>query len=424
MTQQQQDPQQSNYGQPYQNNNYGGQPSYQDNGYGQSQNGYGQPPNSYGQTQNGYGQAQNNGPQYQQPGQSYPQPQNYPPQGYPQQPGYYPPAQPAKKGGFPVWAIFLLAIPIVVVAGCLIISLIVSSLASHAIDSAATAVSDGSGTIGAISGQNGTVGTSEQVKPIQVDLATTPVRSFNYAGLKITVKKGQISNQILSNPPRYRANAAHLDLTLTFTNPSSRDIQISSALLQITLADGSVYKNPFDFGVRQQDTQDQTYTFNNIPATATWSKAQLTLSQVGKEPVTLPLDGAVPAAAYPKSLSATGALNLKNPDVDYTLKDARLDLDAHGNRAPTGQRYLILTITITSHAPNGAYIGEGNFRLIIDGTPQAPDSSDIPIPTGNLDKTTDSTIIFLIPDSAQAATLQLGEQSQLATIPVSLTATK
>jgi flagellar basal body-associated protein FliL len=407
MTQQQQDPQQSNYGQPYQN------------GYGQSQNGYGQP-------QNGYGQPpyQNPGAQYQQPGQGYPQQPNYPPPGYPQQPGYYPPAQPAKKGGFPVWAILLLAIPIVIVAGCLIVSLIISSLASHAIDSAATAVSDGSGTIGAISGQSGTVGTSEQVKPIQVDLAATPVRTFNYAGLKITVKKGQISNQITSNPPRYRADLAHLDLTLTFTNPSARDISFSSALLQITLADGSVYKNPFDFGVRQQDTQDQTYTFNNIPANATWSKAQLTLSQVGKEPVTIPLDGAVPAAAYPKNLNATGTLNLKNPDVDYTLKDAKLDLDAHGNRAPTGQRYLILTITITSHAPNSAYIGDGNFRLIIDGTPQAPDSTDIPISTGNLDKTTDSTIIFLIPDSAQAATLQLGEQSQVATIPVNLTATK
>ena len=412
MTQQQQDPHQSNYGQPNQNNGYGGQSPYQDNGYGQTQNGYGQPP------------YQNTGTPYQQPGQGYSQQPNYPPQGYPQQPGYYPPAQPVKKSGFPVWAIFLLAIPIVAVAGCLIISLIVSSLASHAIDSAATAVSDGSGTIGAISGQSGTVGTSEQVKPIQLDLATTPVRSFNYAGLKITVKKGQISNQVLSRPPRYRADAAHLDLTLTFTNPSSRDISINSVLLQITLADGSVYKNPFDFGVKQQDTQDQTYTFNNIPANATWSKAQLTLSQVGKEPVTIPLDGAVPAAAYPRNLSATGILNLKNPDVDYTLKDAKLDLDAHGNRAPTGQRYLIMTITITSHAPNGAYIGDDNFRLIIDGTPQAPDTTDIPLQTGYLDKTTDSTIIFLIPDSAQAATLQLGEKSQIATIPVNLTAVK
>lgn len=409
MTQQQQNPQQSNYGQNPNPSNYN-QPGSPQNYYGQPQP-Y-QPPD----------------PNYAQGGQPYPQQPGYPPQGpgqgYPQpgyqQPGYYPPAQPVKKSGFPVWAIFLLAIPIVLVGGCLILSAIIGSVASHAIDSAATAVSDGTGTI---SGGNATVGAADQVKPIQLDVPATPVRSFTYAGLKITVKKAEISNQVLSNPPRYRADAAHIDLTLTFTNPTDRGITISSGLLQITLADGSVYKKPFDFGVNQQDTQDQTYTFQ-VPANATWDKAQLSLSQVGKEPVAIPLDAPVPAAAYPKTLAATGVLNLKNPDVDYTLKEAKFDLDAHGNRAPTGKRYLILTITITSHAPNGAYIGDDNFRLLLDGTPQAPDDTDIALQTGYLDKTTDSTIIFLVPDSAQNAMLQLGEKSQATTIPLNLTATK
>ena len=355
----------------------------------QQQN-YGPAPTDRPPQQNGYGQ------------------QPYPPN-YQQPPVYYPPMQPVQpvKKGFPVWAIFLLAIPIVIVGGCLVISLIVSSLASTAIQSAATAVSSDYNTVSG----NSTVGSAAQVTPIQRDLSVTPARSFTYAGLQISVKKGQISNQITTNPARYRADSAHLDLTLTFTNPTASSISISSGLLQITLGDGTVYKKPFDFGVQQQDTQDQTFTFT-VPPTATWSKAQLSLSQVDKVPVTIPLDAPVPAAAYPVNLAGTGSVNLKSPMVDYTLKSAKLDVDAAGKRAPTGKRYLVLTITIASHEPNSAYIGDGNFRLMVDGTPLAPDSTSIPLETGRADTTTNSEIVFLIPDNAQTATLQLGEKSR------------
>lgn len=83
----------------------------------------------------------------------------------------------------------------------------------------------------------------------------------------------------------------------------------------------------------------------SVPSNAAWSGAQLVIDEQDKEPAVLALDGDAPTVPAPTQLTLNGAASLNEPaPVTFTLLAGTMDLDAFGQRAPIGKRYLKVTI--------------------------------------------------------------------------------
>ena len=231
---------------------------------------------------------------------------------------------------------------------------------------------------------------------------------FNYASLQFKITSGTISlptANTISN-----ANMAQLKLDLTVTNPTKDTIQLDAGLFQIKLSDGTLLKQPINLSVAARDTQPLTLLFSVAPATK-WNGLQLQFDEKDKEPVLVALDGATKSSPYPVSLAAPSELQVKDPKVSYKVTKASLDLDAQGTRVGKGQQFLVMSILVSNlDKQYDAYVGDENFRLILDnGKPEAPTKTD-PVAEGvpALGQT-EFEIAFAIPQATAAATLEVGE---------------
>ncbi len=154
----------------------------------------------------------------------------------------------------------------------------------------------------------------------------------------------------------------------------------------------------------------------------------LAVAETGRIPAVTPFTGQAPVGIYPIEAGFTGAtkpLPLQRrtaPDgavldaddvVTVSAVNARIDLDAPIRRARTGGRLAVLDVTMTAPATNSSSINidEDNFRLEVDGTPQAGALlPGVPNPVGfypqvEVGATAPVTLVFEIPTTAETLAL-------------------
>ena len=256
--------------------------------------------------------------------------------------------------------------------------------------------------------------------PIERTLDTATPRTFTYANAEFTVERGVITNKLSDDPPIYLPDTASLDLALSVTNPTGGSISLYNGLLKVRLADGTEVQEQFNQGIAPRDTGEFDFSFE-VPITATWEGAVLSLDELEKEPATIPLSGEMPQPNYPATLPDGAEATTGEPAVTFTIDDAALDLDAFNTRADLGKRFLIFAVDASSQAT--ALIGSDSFRLVIDGTPQAADFIDPVAEVISQDDDKEFTVAFQVPAEATRVELAVGDvNGETKTIPFDLAA--
>jgi hypothetical protein len=270
------------------------------------------------------------------------------------------------------------------------------------------------------------VGATAAASPLERPLQLSEPRTMKYANLQFTLTKAVISNRVTNDQPQDKANLALADLTFSVVNTLKDGVAIRSALWQLKLGDGSVYKLPYEDDLAPRDTKERMISFRVSPSSE-WKGAQVSLDEQDKEPATVVLDGPAPPQQYPVKLASGGEATTKEPMMTYTILGASVDVDSAGQRAALGKRYLNLSVRVANKEPAGS---GGNFlpeffRLMIDGAPSAPENvSDNNIINGQSSQ--DITMSFVIPESATKVELEVGkpDMQQTARIPIVLRATQ
>ncbi|MBI3968649.1 MAG: hypothetical protein HY329_23690 [Chloroflexi bacterium] len=352
------------------------------------------------------------------------------------------PQPPARRG----WSTG--TVVLVSCAGCLGLSAIVAVVLLYAVTTAVTSVSNrianavesgeaqtvAEGILGAVATATGGGAESNRAPggpprptatPVEREMPTDPPRSLKYADLEITAKKGTISNRLPGELPRYRSDGATLELTLAAVNPTAESARIDAGQLQLKLQDGSIHRAPLNIGVQARDSVDTRIRFE-VPLTATWTGAQLTIDQLGKEPGVLPLDGPVPAKQFPAKLAGGAEVSVPTPPVTYKLIDVAVDLDGAGTRAPVGTWFVIFGV-LASNRDNrlDAFVGPGSFRLFVDGTPMTHQRLNPAAEAVGAGRSKEFRVTFTIPAATNSVELELGEADKGAKrIPVDLKTAK
>jgi hypothetical protein len=276
------------------------------------------------------------------------------------------------------------------------------------------------GSLSSNSNSNG--GATAAATPFERPLQLTETRTLKYANLQFTLTKAVISNRVANDQPQDNANLALADITFSVVNTLKDGVTIRSAVWQLKLGDGSVYKRPYEDNFAPRDTKERMISFR-VPPSSEWKGAQLTLDEQDKEPGTLALDGPAPPQQYPTKLASGDETTTKEPVMTYTILAATVDVDGAGQRVALGKRYLNLSVRVANKEAGGGggvYLPEF-FRLMIDGVPSAPENmSENNIVNGQSSQ--DVTLSFVIPASATKVELEVGrpEIQQTARIPIAL----
>jgi hypothetical protein len=273
-------------------------------------------------------------------------------------------------------------------------------------------------------GNNG--GAAAKASPFERSLQLTEPRTLNYANLQFTLTKAVISDRVANDQPQDNTNLALADITFSVVNTLKDGVSIRSAVWQLKLGDGSVYKRPYEDNLEPRDTKERMISFR-VPPSSEWKGAQLTLDEQDKEPATLALDGPAQPQQYPDKLASGDETTTKEPVMTYTILGASVDVDGAGQRVALGKRYLNLSVRVAnkeSGGGGGAFLPEF-FRLMIDGNPAAPEKmSDNSVVNGQSSQ--DITLSFVIPESATKVELEVGKPAiqETARIPIALKATQ
>ena len=277
--------------------------------------------------------------------------------------------------------------------------------------------------IGSLSPQSkGNGGATATASPFERSLQLTEPRTLKYANLQFTVIKAVISNRVPDDRPPDNANPGLAAITLSVVNTLKDGVAVNSALWHLKLGDGTSYQRPYSDNMAPRDTKERTISFP-VPITAQWSGAQLTLDEQDKEPATLALDGPAQQPQYPAKLTSGGETTTKGPAMTYTILSATLDVDAAGQRAALGKRYLNLSVRVANkeEAGGGGEFLPEFFRLMINGAPSAPENvSDNNIV--NAASSQEITMSFVVPAGTTSVDLEVGRPGvqETAKIPITL----
>jgi hypothetical protein len=267
-------------------------------------------------------------------------------------------------------------------------------------------------------GNNGSA--TAKASPFERPLQLTGPRTLSYANLQFTLTKAVISDRVANDQPQDNTNLALADLTFTVVNTLKDGVAIRSALWQLKLGDGSVYKQPYEDNFAPRDTKDRMISFR-VPPSAEWKGAQITLDEQDKQPATLALDGPTQPQQYPDKLASGAETTTKEPVMTYTILAAAVDVDGAGQRVALGKRYLNLSVRVTNKESGGggAFLPEF-FRLIVDGNPSAPENMDNSVVNGQSSQ--EVTMSFVVPEGATKVELEVGKPAiqETARIPIAL----
>lgn len=282
-----------------------------------------------------------------------------------------------------------------------------------------SSVSNGSAGSG---GQRAANDAKPNAPPGERPLPLDQPRIIKYADLQFTVTKAVISGRVADELPIDNSKPDVADITFSVVNTFKDAVRIESGVWHLKLGDGTIYKQIYSDAFEPRDTKERKISFH-VPVNSQWNGAQLTLDEPDKEPATLILDGAMPPPQYPLNL-ATGSVETttKTEKLTYLIVKANLDLDAFGKRAALGKRYLNLTVRMKDKGAGGGggYFVPEYFRLLIDGTPSAPESaSDSNLNSGG---SQDYAMAYVVPANTAKVELEVGKPgvSETAKIPIDL----
>ncbi len=250
-----------------------------------------------------------------------------------------------------------------------------------------------------------------KIAQVERALAIPPFRTFQYADLQFSVTQGLITNRNPLDPTKLRKDQATLQLTISANNPTKTFARIVGEW-QLKLADGTTIKDKLDKSVQAGQTQEFELS-DDVPLNATWQGAQLTLTEPGKEPAVLPLDGNVPAAQYPAKIPAGQETSLTSPQVKFKINEASVDLDGANKRAPVGKRYLVFKIVASCSDKYSCLVSPQSFRVFADGATIQPDTVTPVADAVKEGASEEFQVVFLIPATTNSAELELGEAGKV-----------
>jgi hypothetical protein len=260
----------------------------------------------------------------------------------------------------------------------------------------------------------------DEIAPFVLQVEAPLPRSIHYAGLEWIVQEGIIDNTQISlfgdsdeRTDDYRVAR----ISMMVKNPLSGYADLDSDLVKLKIGE-QIYKRDETSLLELPGGNDQAESrlIFRLPVDATWEGAQLLFSQPHKVPAMLPLDGEMPAPAYPMELSLDGDATVD--DVTYTILSEMWDLDLHDMRAEQGQRFLKLQVRVQNNSMGGGGMAltEDYFRLVVDGAPIAP--VDAPIELVRPGSAYDAVVVFSVPETLTSAELMVGEGKMTALLPL------
>jgi hypothetical protein len=260
----------------------------------------------------------------------------------------------------------------------------------------------------------------DDIAPFLLPIEAPLPRSIHYASLQWIVQEAMIDNTRIS---LFGASDERTDdyrvarISMMVKNPLSGYADLDSDLVKLKIGE-QIYERDETSMLELPGGNDQAESrlIFRLPVDATWEGAQLMFSEPNKVPAMLPLDGEMPAPAYPMELSLGGDATVD--DVTYTMMSGMIDLDLHDMRAEQGQRFLKLQVRVqnNSRGGGGMALTEDYFRLMVDGAPRAP--VDAPIELVKPGSAYDAVVVFSVPETLTSAELMVGEGKTTTLLPL------
>lgn len=163
-----------------------------------------------------------------------------------------------------------------------------------------------------------------------------------------------------------------------------------------------------------------------VPEGADLGEGVLVIGSGEDRPEELPLTGPVPEPDYPTTVELTGSAEGVGPTnagtIVYTVLEATWSEDVPhedansptGIRADVGELFLVIHIRAEKVEGRGADLLGDDFRLFVDGVPQAPwDTAEDPTgstgsPTVEPGSAVDAWVAFIVPADTEDLGLQVG----------------
>jgi hypothetical protein len=257
--------------------------------------------------------------------------------------------------------------------------------------------------------------------------------SVTFANIEYTLTDGFVSNQ---DPRNYAdkaspepTEATRVFLLVSGKNPTSSRPGLVAEVFRLVLGDGKSVAADALFGDGEDfiappanATADGFLAFEVQPGTSL-DGASLSIGLPPDRVAALMLTGSQPKETYPIKLAASGearGIGITNSSkLLYTLLDGSLYIDNPldspnydtGVRANDDELFLVLDIRLLMESGTLEGTFKDQFRLLVDGAAKAPWNS----PKGDsigVGASVDTQVGWLIPASAKAVTLQVGDPTK------------
>lgn len=275
-------------------------------------------------------------------------------------------------------------------------------------------------------------------------------RDATFANLTYTVVEARVSNQDLRSYAEGTEPEAtgtwHLILDVQVANPTGRQIESDADAISLEVGDETAgvaddFLTDATGFIPANETVDGFLAFE-IGVDAPVAEAVLVLGAAPDRRVRLPITGDVPEPDLPIELTVSGTADGTGPTnggtIRFELLDATLfdDLPHGDTTSPTGERadegeiFLQVHLRATKiEGRGGDLLGDGAFRLLVDGVPRGPfDSATAPdgstqTPTAEPDVAVDAWVLFAIDASADTYVLEVGDLDEApGSVPIDLPA--
>ena len=257
-----------------------------------------------------------------------------------------------------------------------------------------------------------------------IALETGLPRAVTYSGLVHTVTGAVLESEPASEYAGFVPPGSWVArLAVRVENTTRQYTYLAPGAYRLRLADGEAY--PALHGEITDPEAGASQTLDllfAVPAGTAWEGAMLEIGDAGYVPAMLPLTGAAPVSAYPRSLALPVPAEFMSDQerVQGEVLSVALDVDWQIERAETGGQYLVLVIRLTNLGhPSGLLVSSDWFRLLVDQVPLAPHAGLSEVLA--YQAASDLQVVFAVPAGAHSAELQVGSVTAADTVPVRLT---
>lgn len=244
-------------------------------------------------------------------------------------------------------------------------------------------------------------------------------RAFRYAGAEFVIQEASISNRNLMNRDQTMSGNPWVNVVIQATNTQA--YPVTTPKFEITFADGTNASGLDNIRLNKNAAQELNLRAVAQPDT-TWDGAVLTLAESGKEPLAIPLTGALTKSEYPRALKpgdAVTATNKYGEKISVQVTDAQLDMDGivsgqRAERAPTGKRFVrVNALAQNVDAKNGMSVGSEYLQLLADDAPAELAFDETGAQTIPFNESAKLTVYFLVPAEAQEFKLVVAPDGQV-----------